>query len=129
MPEKKLILHVGTPKTGTTSIQEFLRVNAKVLSRQGITVPTHLGSNHVLLPVLALPPTRWPEFDHLRGNEHEIQGWLRRVPKNRLIFSSEYVWGGMLHIRGCREHTTTHIRLGRFLQSGDLLAASDQLSN
>lgn len=33
---KSIILHIGTEKTGTSAIQSFLRMNARVLSREGI---------------------------------------------------------------------------------------------
>jgi hypothetical protein len=36
---KKLILHIGTEKTGTTSIQEFLSENKEELKKQGIFIP------------------------------------------------------------------------------------------
>ena len=46
-----LYLHIGTEKTGTTSIQEFLRVNRTALNTIGSYVPLSLGpSNHQWLP-------------------------------------------------------------------------------
>ena len=46
-----LYLHIGTEKTGTTSIQEFLRINRIELSTIGSYVPLSLGlSNHQWLP-------------------------------------------------------------------------------
>ncbi|MCC8101768.1 MAG: hypothetical protein LIP11_05750 [Clostridiales bacterium] len=36
---KTLYLHIGTPKTGTSSIQAFLRKNRKLLSRHGYSFP------------------------------------------------------------------------------------------
>ena len=36
----RLFVHVGTHKTGTTSIQVFLRGHAAALRRQGLYVPT-----------------------------------------------------------------------------------------
>ena len=36
---KKLILHIGTEKTGTTSIQEFLSENKSELEKQGFFIP------------------------------------------------------------------------------------------
>nr|WP_321509806.1 hypothetical protein [uncultured Hyphomonas sp.] len=33
---KSIILHIGTEKTGTSAIQSFLRMNARVLSREGV---------------------------------------------------------------------------------------------
>jgi len=46
-----LYLHIGTEKTGTTSIQEFLRINRTALNAIGSYVPLSLGpSNHQWLP-------------------------------------------------------------------------------
>jgi hypothetical protein len=43
----ELVLHIGMPKTGTTSIQESLHVNRALLSARGIFIPTSLGRrNH-----------------------------------------------------------------------------------
>ncbi|MEB3256017.1 MAG: hypothetical protein VKJ05_06480, partial [Synechococcaceae cyanobacterium] len=39
-----LVLHIGTEKTGTTSIQEFLARNRVALAAQGIHVPEFLGA-------------------------------------------------------------------------------------
>ena len=36
---KTLYLHIGTPKTGTTSIQHFCKHNEKVLAGKGICYP------------------------------------------------------------------------------------------
>ena len=41
----KLTLHIGTEKTGTTSIQKFLRLNDKTLRRRSIYTSTALGPN------------------------------------------------------------------------------------
>jgi hypothetical protein len=41
-----LILHIGTEKTGTTSIQEFLALNRSLLAAQGIHVPEFLGATN-----------------------------------------------------------------------------------
>lgn len=50
-----LILHIGTAKTGTTSIQHFLAANRQALADQGVVVPSFLGNgpNHRWLPLLA----------------------------------------------------------------------------
>jgi len=43
-------LHIGTPKTGTKSLQEFLHTNRLVLANQGILYPIGFGGiNHVKL--------------------------------------------------------------------------------
>lgn len=46
----RCILHIGTEKTGTTSIQEFLHLNRRALASQGIHVPVRLGRpEHIAL--------------------------------------------------------------------------------
>ena len=53
MPDTKVALHIGLPKTGTTHLQRILAAHAKELSRQGILYPTpseghFLGAQDVL---------------------------------------------------------------------------------
>ena len=51
---RKLILHIGTEKTGSTSIQVFLRINQKRLAESGVGVPSDLGDTlHFRLQLLA----------------------------------------------------------------------------
>ncbi|HEY4114901.1 MAG TPA: hypothetical protein VGM17_12675 [Rhizomicrobium sp.] len=50
-----LFLHIGIGKTGTTSIQTFLEMNAGPLAERGIVMPTTLGRrNHRRLTMYAL---------------------------------------------------------------------------
>lgn len=48
---RKLKLHIGLPKTGSSSIQSFLHLNVETLSKQGIVVPNIFGepSGHTSL--------------------------------------------------------------------------------
>lgn len=58
-----LHLHIGTEKTGTTTVQSFLARNRVLLARNGVFVPRSLGSdNHRKLPVLAYDPDFTDEF-------------------------------------------------------------------
>lgn len=41
----KLILHAGTPKSGTTSLQFFMAKNRKELKEKGILYPDHFLKN------------------------------------------------------------------------------------
>jgi len=43
---KKIILHIGTEKTGTTSIQEFLNLNRVALRDKGFLAPNSGGERH-----------------------------------------------------------------------------------
>jgi tetratricopeptide (TPR) repeat protein len=62
---RKLILHIGLPKTGTSSIQHFLVTRRKALLRQGFCFPaTPGGSTHVAMAVAAAyhgKPRKWQE--------------------------------------------------------------------
>jgi hypothetical protein len=50
-------IHIGTPKTGTTSIQEFLYTNRELLLREGYIYCSNLGeTNNVDLALAALHP-------------------------------------------------------------------------
>ena len=52
--QRRLILHIGTEKTGSTSIQVFLRINQKRLAEAGVGVPSELGDTlHFRLQLLA----------------------------------------------------------------------------
>lgn len=53
---KKAFIHIGAPKTGTTSIQSFIRRNKKLLSVQGIGLSDNWGQTDVPLAVLAREP-------------------------------------------------------------------------
>lgn len=53
---KPIFLHIGMPKTGTSSIQSFLRDRRRDLRERGIVVPRSPGrTNHSGLPLYALP--------------------------------------------------------------------------
>ena len=51
---KTLTLHIGTEKTGSSSIQKFLKTNQKLLSESGTEIPKTLGDGiHYKLHLLA----------------------------------------------------------------------------
>lgn len=60
---KRCILHIGTEKTGTTSLQRFLGTNRKALLQRGFFVPASLSpypilANHEKLTTTALNPAK-----------------------------------------------------------------------
>lgn len=62
----KLFLHIGTIKTGTTSIQKFLKANRDILSSHGVFIPTsimHSYGHHRWLPFLV------SNFDNKVGSQ------------------------------------------------------------
>ena len=58
---RTIYLHIGTEKTGTTTLQSMFSVNRPLLARSGILYPTTPGNmNHVGLPIFALPQANRP---------------------------------------------------------------------
>jgi hypothetical protein len=57
---KRVVLHIGTHKTGTTSIQRFLRDHGDLLRDAGVSFPPGAlhDANHVELHMLAMRPGR-----------------------------------------------------------------------
>ncbi len=54
---RKVLLHVGTPKTGTSYLQDVLFRNREVLAAAGITYPASRPDSHFLaaLDLMQLP--------------------------------------------------------------------------
>jgi hypothetical protein len=90
----KCILHIGCEKTGTTTIQAWLRLNRDALSRQGIYVPNWIGAcGHTRLTWLALNyqsgGSRWRQI--YSGLKKELTGPLGQ--NKTVLFSSEHLQG------------------------------------
>lgn len=66
---KDIYLHIGTEKTGTTTIQAFLHANRDRLGARGVLYPQTAGArNHTLL---ALYAARYPRVADL-GRQHRV---------------------------------------------------------
>lgn len=78
---KKLILHIGTEKTGTTSIQDFLYLNRVELEKNGVFFPTSpCGSpkfpNHRKLATACFREGRVDDsFDSLNLTKESFSKW------------------------------------------------------
>jgi hypothetical protein len=58
-----IALHIGMPKTGTTTLQKTFTHNAKLLANHGICYPTQISSsaiNHRILSFFAMDPRSYP---------------------------------------------------------------------
>lgn len=57
---RKLTLHIGIPKTGSTALQAWFRLNRAQLMSQGVCYPVSPGlANHVLLPAAVDASSPW----------------------------------------------------------------------
>jgi hypothetical protein len=100
----QLYLHIGTEKTGTTSIQRFFDANRRLLRNEGILYPTAPGNqNHVGLAIAAQNDSksnslRWirdlhTEEDVKRFREglvRELAEEVEAFPYTTAVMSSEH---------------------------------------
>lgn len=76
----RVVLHIGSGKTGTTSIQQFLRDNRPALAERGVLYPRIAGKQrHTRLGLFAMPrEIRVRSEDWLRGDFARPEQFERR---------------------------------------------------
>ncbi len=100
----KTTLHIGTTKTGTTSIQTFLAANRPALRTHGILYPETLGeTTHLVLPIVAQGFVRSPlhRFEKLQTarkwaayRDRAVAGFAEEIATVRpdhVVISSEHI--------------------------------------
>ena len=86
--KKKLYLHIGMGKTGTTALQNFFWENRKVLAKRDVCYPkrgTMANAHHLLSPHI-------PRFLENEWNFQAVDEWapeLAKSAQNRVLLSSE----------------------------------------
>ena len=89
------ILHIGMPKTGTTTLQRTFSANAEQLALWGICYPTQLTSssiNHRILAYCAMDPSSYPR--HMRAfRDVEVSERLLAELKDRLASQIQAIDG------------------------------------
>jgi hypothetical protein len=90
-PGCRLIFHAGTPKTGTTSLQNFLDQNRQLLLQHGIFYPYPDGCT-------TPPKHQWIVDCLLNGNDREFADRLQKacsdisLPVHSIILSTEGIF-------------------------------------
>ena len=87
---RRCILHIGTEKTGTTSLQMFLGTNRNALLQRGFFVPASLSphavvANHERLTVIALDPAKLGDDLRVRAGLktiEDVKEWRVRVEED-----------------------------------------------
>ncbi len=141
-----LILHIGTEKTGTTTIQEFLHLNRKLLAKHGVYFPKSIGMrNHRPLATWCLSEKRNDTFlqmnqlteprkrkqwkrEFIHGFEAELSGLSSEI--KQVIFSSEHFSSLLNHpaeietLKQFLDQWFTNIRVLVYLRRQDFLFLS-----
>jgi hypothetical protein len=82
---RRVFLHIGTPKSGTTYLQEKLALNREAIARQGLTYPATRGGNH-FEAALDLIEERWAgQREVARGQWPVLVAEARKAPGDALI--------------------------------------------
>lgn len=97
---KVLHLHIGSPKTGSTSIQEIFSHNRKALYEQGFIYPGNSTDHHFLYFASKAPRNKWPR--HFKGMDpQELKAYLQRYfsdleedfkKRENVVMSTEYIF-------------------------------------
>jgi hypothetical protein len=82
---RRVFLHIGTPKSGTTYLQEKLALNREAIGRQGLVYPETRGGNH-FEAALDLIEERWAgQREVARGQWPALLADIRKAPRDALI--------------------------------------------
>ena len=90
---KRVFLHVGTPKTGTTFLQSVLWANKEILQGQGLLLPLQSVSDHFQLSVIGRQAgaqlSTMPEHGHTSWQRmlDEVDGWSGDALISHELFS------------------------------------------
>ena len=99
--ENTLLLHIGTPKTGTTALQKFLSENSEELKKQGWDFPDMLKEWQIQYGERAYKSTqrnglllRWSIIKKWSEEKKEKlwQMILKHLQSSNVILSDEVIW-------------------------------------
>jgi hypothetical protein len=82
-------LHIGLPKTGTTFLQEWLKLNSQILLRAGLTVVPSLSAHRFAVSALGEEFSDRPDIVDIRSQVTLDQA-IADVRQDGAIISSEY---------------------------------------
>lgn len=133
---RHLILHIGSGKTGTSSIQFFLRDNRDRLAELGVFYPGSPGSaRHARLGLFIRSDAElenhatWRRQDYASPAEfreqfeHEFLTEIERVPSPRVLLSDEAIYGcsaGVLkRLRALTDRVAKSLHLVVYLRRQD----------
>lgn len=141
---RRAVIHIGTAKTGTTTIQHMLAVNRSALIEQGFAFPTSPGEkNHTRLAIYAGDPLRGDKLARNSGEPGDA-AWvagrfaddlareMAALPRtvHTCVFSNEHLYRKVAtadearRLRGLLDRHFDDYRVIAYLRRQDELAVS-----
>lgn len=135
-----LLLHIGTPKTGTTALQYALGDNAGLLSERGVLFPMDTGRNHIRLVLCAARPGLAGSIARRldiapEDIEAEAEAFLAGLEAgmerhDRCVLSSEFLYEmfreeELIRLRDALRRVFPTIRIAVYLRPQDSMFASE----
>lgn len=97
---KNLSIHIGSPKTGSTSIQEIFAKNRINLRKQNFIYPGNGMDHHFLYFASKAPRERWPR--HFKGmDKNKLNSFIKNyfaelekgfLQEQNVVLSTEYIF-------------------------------------
>jgi hypothetical protein len=94
MPKRRAIIHIGAPKTGTTSIQEYLNLNRHEMQQLRFAYPRAPGQRtHIFLAAAIAEAARTGSMTSLDLLRKNLAAEIAALPEtvHTVIFSSEHL--------------------------------------
>lgn len=119
---RRLIIHIGAPKAGSSALQQFFALNADCMRRQGIFYPLPPNATDLSQPQSG-NGFRYAKALALAPNDPATRAFFRKRlarPHPTLLLSSEFFWGlgedgWSTIIRECR-HVGCELQLLAYLR-------------
>lgn len=90
MNNKKLYIHIGMPKTGSSAIQAFFALNPEILHKNNYSFPWHPGFGQAF-QTSAGNATNLHHWI-LEGRFSEFENAINQIPEDNVILSSEVLF-------------------------------------
>ncbi|KHD08079.1 hypothetical protein PN36_16180 [Candidatus Thiomargarita nelsonii] len=101
MMMKTVYIHIGTPKTGTTSLQTFFKINKTLLKQQGVYYPAegsyyHNDGHHTLARAFYGENYHWVDPNDFKYTKEwcttQIRQHINEAECNKILLSAERFW-------------------------------------
>lgn len=98
---RKLYLHIGMPKTGSTAIEMFFQDNRNAFRRKGVLYPVtgNIFFAHHAIPLSILDPNSG--YGEVKNLIHYLRNEINCFEGDKIVLSSEHFFGASIYDKEC----------------------------